>query len=113
MTSPKEVESSLIRQYRKDKYGKLHKLLEKAGVPTDLYVGIGMEMYYPSEEDKIWCFNVFDEQNTIVVFVLPKRLAYEQKEILNRSVAIAKQLNYVVKDYARLSKKEIEDLGLS
>ena len=113
MTSPKEIESSLIRQYRKEKYGKLHKLLEKAGVPTDLYVGIGMEMYYPSEEDKLWCFNVFDEQNMIVVCVWPKRLTSEQKGVLNRSVIIAKQLNYVVKDYARLSKKEIEDLGLA
>ena len=113
MTSPKDIESSLIRQYRKDKYGKLHGLLEKAGVPTDLYVGIGMEMYYPSEEHKIWCFNVFDEQNIVVVCVWPKRLTSEQKGVLNRSVSIAKQLNYIVKDYTQLSKKEIEDLGLS
>lgn len=114
MTFPKKIESILTKQYNEDKYGKLHRLLEKAGIATDLYVGIGIEMYYPSEVDKLWCFNVFDEKNLVVVCAWPKmRFTSEQKETLNRSVAIAKQLNYEIKDYARLSKELIQELGLA
>ena len=28
-----------------------------------------MEMYYPTEEEKVWCFNVFDEENMVVVSI--------------------------------------------
>ena len=64
----------MLKQYKEDKYGELHKALEKGSIETDLYVGIGMEMYYPTEEEKVWCFNVFDEENMVVVSHLAEEI---------------------------------------
>ena len=110
--TPKEVEAQLVKQYQEDRYGNLHKALQKAGIETDLYIGIGIEMYHPSEEDKVWCFNVFDDENTVVLFILPKRLSHEQRKTLDKATKIVKSLDYKVRDYSQLSKKQIEELGL-
>ncbi|MDG6995728.1 MAG: hypothetical protein JRN52_07385 [Nitrososphaerota archaeon] len=112
MTTPKVVEAQLVKQYQEDRYGNLHKALQKAGIETDLYVGIGMEMYHPSEEEKVWCFNAFEDENMIVVCIWPKRLSPDQRKTLKKAKSIARSLDYKVKDYRKLSKNQIEELGL-
>ena len=71
---PKEIEKRLLRQYEEDKYGKLHRAIEEAGVKTDLYVGIGIEMYCPSEEEKEFGLNVFDSENLLFVLQTRKKV---------------------------------------
>jgi hypothetical protein len=112
MITAKEVEKQLLNQYQKDRYGNLHKALQSAGIETDLYVGIGMEMYHPSEEDKVWCFTVFDDENIVVICIWPKRLTPDQRKTLKKAMSIARSLDYEVKDYRKLSRKQTEELGL-
>jgi hypothetical protein len=112
MRSAKQVEKQLLKQYQEDRYGNLHRALQRAGIETDLYVGIGMEMHHPSEEDKVWGFNVFDDENMIVICIWPKRLSPDQRKTLDKAKSIARSLDYKVKDYRKLSKKQIEELGL-
>ena len=112
MRTGKQVEKQLLKQYKEDRYGNLHRALQRAGIETDLYVGIGMQMYHPSEEDKVWCFNVFDDENMIVVCIWPKRLSQDQRKALDEAKSIARSLDYEVKDYKKLSKNQIEELGL-
>ena len=112
MMKPKEVAKHLVRQYQEDKYGKLHKALQRASIETDLYVGIGMEMYHQSEEDKVWCFNVFDDESMVVICIWPKRLTPDQRKTLKKAMSIARSLDYEVKDYRKLSRKQTEELGL-
>lgn len=110
---PKEIEEQLLRQYREDKYGKLHRQLEEAGVPTDIYIGIGMEMYYPSEEQKEFGLNVFDSENLVVYFSQEKKLGRESEKKLRKTIGIAKNLGYEVKSFEILSDEELEQLGLN
>ena len=109
---PKEIEQQLLKQYKEDKYGELHKALEKGSIETDLYVGIGIEMYHPTEEEKVWCFNVFDEENMVVVSIWPKRLSGEQRLALEKAMKIARGTGYKVRDYGHLSQKQLKKLGL-
>jgi hypothetical protein len=109
---PKEIEEQLLRQYREDKYGKLHRQLEEAGIPTDLYVGIGIEMYYPSEEEKEFGLNVFDSENLVVYFSQNRKLGDESQKKLRKTIGIAKKLGYDIKSLETMSHKELERLGL-
>ena len=43
----KHVIETLEKQYKTEKYGKLHRTLFKHGIRTELYIGDGIEMYYP------------------------------------------------------------------
>ena len=43
----KHVIETLEKQYKTEKYGKLHRSLFKHGIRTELYIGDGIEMYYP------------------------------------------------------------------
>jgi|ERR1700730_11636681 len=110
-TEPKEIEKRLLRQYEEDKYGKLHRAIEEAGVKTDLYVGIGIEMYYPSEEEKVFGLNVFDSENLILYFRQEKKLGSESKKKLRVTIRMARKLGYQVKSFETLSKKELRRLG--
>jgi hypothetical protein len=42
----KHVIETLQKQYKTDKYGRLHRSLFKHGIRTELYIGDGIEMYY-------------------------------------------------------------------
>ena len=108
---PKEIEKRLLRQYEEDKYGKLHRAIEEAGVKTDLYVGIGIEMYYPSEEEKVFGLNVFDSENLMLYFRQEKKLGSESEKKLRVTIRMARKLGYQVKSFETLSKKELRRLG--
>lgn len=108
---PKEIEEQLLRQYEEDKYGKLHRAIEDAGVKTDLYVGIGIEMYYPSEEEKEFGLNVFDSENLVAYFRQERKLGRESNRKLVVTIRIARKLGYQVKSFETLSEKELRRLG--
>jgi hypothetical protein len=109
---PKEIEKRLLRQYEEDKYGKLHGAIEDVGVKTDLYVGIGIEMYYPSEEEKKFGLNVLDSDNLVVYFRQERKLGSEKSnEKLRVTIRTARNLGYQVKSFETLSEKELRRLG--
>jgi hypothetical protein len=109
----KKIERQLLKQYQEDRYGKLHRALQDAGVPTDLYVGIGMEMYFPSEEEKEFGLNVFDSENLVLYFKQERKLGKESDKKLGVAIRMAKKLGYQVRSFRALSEKELERLGFN
>lgn len=109
----KKIERQLLKQYQEDTYGKLHRALQDAGVQTDLYVGIGIEMYYPSEEEKEFGLNVFDFENLVLYFKQQKRLRRESDKKLKVATQIARKLGYQVRSFDALSEKELQRLGFN
>jgi hypothetical protein len=64
----KRVIAVLEKQYKTEKYGRLQRALRRQGVRTDLYIGLGIEMYYPSAYRPVLTLEVSDEDNKVTLY---------------------------------------------
>jgi len=99
-----QIIETLKRQYKTNKYGRLHRALLKEGVETDLYIGMGMEIHYPDAYDPLFTLYVFDDANLVIL----DRCESELKDdpILQKTLKIAESLKYEVKEISELSREE-------
>jgi len=104
MPNKSKVVKILKKQYVSSNYGKLHQALLKNGIETELYIGIGIEMYYPDAYNPSFIMHVFDEDNLAII----DKREYANEPLVKRASKIAKSLGYKVKDFDELTKKEIE-----
>jgi len=102
----KQIVKALKRQYKTDKYGKLHRTLSKEGIETDLYIGMGIEMHYPDVYDPLFTLYVFDKENLVILDRRGSELRNDP--ILQKTLKIAESLGYNVKELGGLSKDEQE-----
>jgi len=104
MPDKHKVVEILRKQYMNSKYGKLHQALLKNGIETELYIGIGIEMYYPDAYNPSFIMHVFDEDNLVII----DKYEFANEPLVKRASKIAKFIGYKVKDFDELTEKEIE-----
>jgi hypothetical protein len=104
MPDKHKVVEILRKQYMNSKYGKLHQALLKNGIETELYIGIGIEMYYSDAYNPSFIMHVFDEDNLVII---DKRECAD-KHLIEKAFEITKSLGYRVKDFDEITEEEIE-----
>jgi len=102
----RQIVKALKRQYKKDKYGKLHRALSKQGIETAFYVGMGIEMHYPDAYDPLFTLYVFDSENLVILDRRESEL--KNDPVLQKILRTAKSLKYNIKEVQDLSEKEQE-----
>ncbi|MGC9014516.1 MAG: hypothetical protein ACP5KW_09110 [Thermoproteota archaeon] len=91
----KRVIETLERQYKTEKYGKLHRALKKHGIRTDLYVGLHIEMYYPNAYKPMLTLEVSGEENWVTLYKHEPKLKYKSR-IIKKILETVKSLGYKV-----------------
>ena len=80
---------------RLKKYGKLHRTLFKHGIRIELYIGDGIEMYYPYVYKPVLTLQLFDNENLVILDEHEPKLK-DESQIIKKIRRIAKSLNYKV-----------------
>jgi len=91
----KRIIAALEKQYKTEKYGRLHRALKRHGIRTDLYIGSGIEMYYPNAHRPVLTLEVSDEDNMVTLYKHEPRLKDESR-IIRKILKTAKALKYEV-----------------
>ena len=89
----KHVIETLEKQYKTEKYGKLHRTLFKHGIRTELYIGDGIEMYYPYVYKPVLTLQVLDKENLVILYKHEPKLK-DKSRIIKKIRRIAKSLDY-------------------
>ena len=103
----KHVIETLQKQYKTEKYGRLHRSLFKHGIRTELYIGDGIEMYYPYFYKPVITLQVFDDKNLVIIYKHEPKLKGES-QIIKKIRKIAKSLNYRVMQINELPEEKPE-----
>ena len=101
----KHVIETLQKQYKTEKYGKLHRSLFKHGIRTEPYIGDGIEMYYPYFYKPVITLQVFDDKNLVILYKHEPKLKGES-QIIKKIRKIAKSLNYRVMQINELPEEK-------
>jgi hypothetical protein len=107
----KHVAETLEGQYKTEKYGNLHRALLKQGIRTDLYVGKGIEMYYPYAYKPILTLQVLDDENLVILYKHEPKLKDESR-IIQEIWKVAKSLKYKVMQINELPEEKPEHFCL-
>ena len=89
----KHVIETLQKRYKTERYEKLHRSLFKHGIRTELYIGDGIEMYYPYFYKPVLTLQVLDKENLVILYKHEPKLKDESR-IIEKIRRIAKSLNY-------------------
>jgi len=103
----RHVIETLQKQYKTEKYGKLHRTLFKHGIRTELYIGDGIEMYYPYVYKPVLTFQVLDKENLVILYKHEPKLKGDSL-IIEKIRRIAKSLNYKVMQISELPEEKPE-----
>jgi len=103
----KRVIAALERQYKTEKYGRLHRALKKQGIRTDLCIGLNVEMYYPNAYRPVLTLAVSDEDNFVTLYMHEPKLK-DESQIIQKIWKIAKSFNYKVIQINELPEEKPE-----
>jgi hypothetical protein len=103
----KHVIETLQKQYKTEKYGRLHRSLFKHGIRTELYIGDGIEMYYPYFYKPVITLQVLDDENLVIIYKHEPKLKGDCR-IIKKIRKIAKSLNYKVMQINELPDEKPE-----